>query len=100
MLAEIVIFLCKLMWPPSEYNLSLFEGISLTIEVFYGTAYLPTHLCTLHKLTNRNLTWFKQLTVQTNRKTESNFRCVGKYHLPYFIIGRFLKEIIISEAFI
>ena len=31
--------------------------------------------------------WFKQMTVQTNRKTESKFRCVGKYHLPYFIIN-------------
>ena len=36
----------------------------------------------VHKLTNRNLMWFKQLTVETNRKRESKFRCVGKYHLP------------------
>ena len=43
-----------------------------------------------HKVTNRNLTWFKQLTVQTNRKRESKFRCVGKYHLPYFIRTEFM----------
>ena len=36
-------------------------------------------------LTYRNITWFKQLTVHTNRKRESKFRCASKYHLPYSI---------------
>ena len=42
-----------------------------------GTAYLPAHLYTrFGLLTNRNITWFKQLTVQTNRKKESNLKPV------------------------
>ena len=49
-----------------------------------GTAYLPAHLYTrFGMLTNRNITWFKQLTEQTNKKRESKFRCAGKYHLPF-----------------
>ena len=52
--------------------------------------YFMEQLIYRHKVTNRNLTWFKQLTVQTNRKRESKFRCVGKYHLPYFIRTEFM----------
>ena len=52
----------------------------------YGTAYLLAHLYTrFGLLTYRNITWFKQLTVHTNRKRESKFRCASKYHLPYSI---------------
>ena len=40
----------------------------------------------VHKLTNRNLTWFKQLTVQTNSKRENKLRCVSKYHLPFNMV--------------
>ena len=40
-------------------------------------------------LTNRNITWFKQLNVQTNRKIESKFRFAGKYYLT-FLISRIL----------
>ena len=45
-------------------------------------------------LTNRNITRFKQLTVQTNRKRESKFRCAGKYLLPYLIMS------IVTERFL
>ena len=52
----------------------------------YGTAYLPGHLYTrFGLLTNRNITWFKQLT---NRKGESCvwtfLICAGKYSLKDF----------------
>ena len=61
----------------NKHKRSIHEGIK------YGTAYLLAQFYTrFGLLTNRTITWFKQLSVQTNRKRESKFRCSGKYHLP------------------
>ena len=60
-----------------------------------GTAYLLAHF----KLTNRNLTWFKQLTVQTSRKKESNsmFADIAYQKNQSSYIGVFRKNFIIWD---
>ena len=73
-----------------------------TLRIIYGTPYLPTYLYTrFGLLTNRIITWFKQQTLQTYRKKESNKlglscaklrRSWGSIHLEIRVVFHLFKN--------